>query len=105
MNLESMIKKTSESEWELSCPECGFDYVHIATLSCLRFSDKTTISKDGIFVKQAQNDMRGFKITLEYCCENGHAGNIILQFHEGHVYLAHEVLPVTNTATDDIWRD
>src|SRR4030067_3760472 len=79
-------------QWKLVCPVCGFDYVHISTLKCLRNTDETIITKEGTLVKKSSNDMRGFKITLEYCCENLHVGEIILQFHKGSVYLAHNFL-------------
>jgi hypothetical protein len=109
MSLENIIQKTSEwitgeYSWKLLCPICGLDYVHITALKCLRSTDETTITNKGIFVKQAQNDMRGVKITLQYRCENGHVGEITLQFHEGCVFLSHTVSPETK-GLQDIWRD
>jgi len=110
MSLEKAIQKTydwatGEYPWKLTCPVCGFDYLHITALSCLRHADETTITKEGTIVKEAQNDMRGVRITIQYLCENGHAGRITLQFHKGNVYMAHEILPLPKECPADIWRN
>lgn len=91
-------------EKPLTCPQCGFEYVHIIQLKCLRGSDETKITNQGILVHEAKGEGRGVKTTLEYVCENGHHGNIILHFHEGMTYYKHEVLPKTEDI-QDIWRD
>jgi hypothetical protein len=105
-----MIQQTrewngGEYPWKLTCPLCGFDYVHITALKCLRQTDETVVTKEGTFVRQSFNDMRGVKTTIQYRCENGHVGEIILQFHKGCVYLAHKVLPEAEVPHEDIWRD
>jgi len=108
--LHNMIRQTYEwgdqqYPWKLFCPICGFDYIHITALKCLRQTDETIVTKEGILVKQCSNNMRGVKIAIQYCCESGHAGEIILQFHKGCVYLAHKVLPEAEVPHEDVWRD
>jgi hypothetical protein len=105
-----MIQQTrewygGEYPWKLACPICGFDYVHITALKCLRQTDKTIITKEGTLVRQSFNDMRGVKTTIQYFCENGHAGEIIFQFHKGCVYLVHRILQKEERSHEDIWRD
>ena len=88
----------------ITCPQCGFEYVHIVQLKCLRGNDETKITNQGILVHEAKNEGRGVKTTLEYVCENGHHGNIIFDFHKEMSYYKHEVLPETKDF-QDIWRD
>lgn len=112
MSLEKMIQKTSEwvtgngeNAWKLVCPVCGYEYIHITAITCMRCTDETTITNQKILIKQSQNKTRGVTITLQYCCESGHNGKITLQFHEGCVYLTHRVLKETEAIQKDIWRD
>jgi hypothetical protein len=104
-----MIRETNEwnreSAWKLICPICDCNFVHIVALKCMRCTDETTVTNDGILVKQTQNEMRGATITLQYSCESGHAGETTFQFHEGCVYLTHRVLTEAEALREDIWRD
>jgi hypothetical protein len=104
-----MIQQTDEwgreLAWKLACPICGSGYIHITALKCLRCTDETAITNEGILVKQTHNEMRGVTIKLQYSCERGHFGEITLQFHEGGVYLIHRVLTEAEALQQDIWRD
>ena len=106
MSLENAIQRTGDAMWNLFCPQCGFEFVHIIALTCLRGTDETVITSEGICVRTAENLSRGVRIALEYVCENGHRGRIIFQFHKGVVYLDHESLPDTEDLEGfrDIWR-
>lgn len=91
-------------EKPLACPQCGFEYVHIIKLKCLRGNDETLVTSERICVHEAKGEGRGVKITLEYACENGHHGNIVFHFHEGMTYYKNEKLANIED-WKDIWRD
>ena len=109
MSLEHVFGETEEwpegFRWKLKCPQCNFDYIHLLSVVVLRGTDQTRISSEGIFVQEAENRMRGVRISIEYHCENGHHGRIIMQFYKGNVFVEHENLPiVTAERGHDIWR-
>lgn len=96
--------KHSLDETLLKCPQCDFERgMHIASVSVLRGSDKTTVTSKGILVTGEKNPSRGVIISLGYHCENGHAGEVLLSFHKGSVYVEHKSLPPSKDI-DDIWR-
>ena len=118
INLTKMIKQAATESWfdgkfpwQMFCPQCGFEFIHLIRLTCLRGTDLTTITAKGIFVEEAENKTRGVRITLEYQCENGHRGEIILQFHKGNVFINHKTIPTEYDEEGhyvleaDIWRD
>jgi len=47
----------------------------------------------GIFGIEKADTGSGVRIILEYVCENGHRGEVILQFHKGIVFVKHNQLP------------
>ena len=87
------------------CPICGNDFVHLTSLKCLRETDETTVTSDGILRKKASNDMRGVKITIQYSGECNHAWEVIRQFYKGKTYLKCNILPEEEASRPDIWRD
>lgn len=97
-----------EEEDILKCPQCKSSaHLHLISASVHRKNDKTTVSNEGITIKEEENKTRGVTIALEYQCENyGHHGKIIYQFHEGEVFIEHQILmPVGMVDLEDIWRD
>ena len=78
-----MFQVYAAGTWLLTCPICGFDYVHPGTVS-VDGSDK---DRDGTPTR-AESTVR---ITCE--CEEEHTFVLVLQFHEGRVYINAE--PVT----------
>jgi len=75
LSLESIIQPTDEwvppiYHWKLKCPECDCENMHFLSISVLRKKDRTTVSSEGIFIEKAKNDMRGFRITVEYHCKS-----------------------------------
>lgn len=87
------------------CPICENDNVHMTALRCLRETDETTVTSDGILRKKASNDMRGVKITIQYSGECNHAWEVIRQFYKGKTYLKCNILPEEEASRPDIWRD
>lgn len=87
------------------CPICGNNFVHMTAMKCLRETDETTVTNDGILTKKATNDMRGVKITIQYSGECNHAWKVIRQFYKGKTYLTCKVLPEEEASRPDIWRD
>jgi len=48
---------------------------------------------------------RGARLIVEYVCENGHYGNIILQFHMGKIFAQNEILQAPKPGEgENIWR-
>jgi hypothetical protein len=87
-------------EMYLICPTCGFEYVHpirvkVATgdgVTVIENKETRYVQRETAEVLQAKKNC-GVRILLEYVCESGDHGNIILQFHEGITYFEHERLP------------
>jgi len=90
----------------LKCPQCGFEYVHMVSVSVQRKLDKTIVSNEYIAIKEEKNPSRGAILTLEYVCENGgHHGELIFQFYKGIIYVEHKLLEPAVGELKDIWRD
>ena len=84
------------------CPKCSFEYVHppsvrVATGQQVAITDKkgTRIVKQSTESDEAKAK-RGISVLVEYGCEHGHHGNLILQFHKGQTFVLHEALPDLN---------
>jgi hypothetical protein len=107
MEVSTLSVYTHSEDEILKCPQCGFSSLHLISVSVHRKTDKTTVSNEGITIKEEENKTRGVIVALEYQCENyGHHGIIVYQFHKGLVYIEHETLaPVGMTDLKDIWRD
>jgi len=97
----------------LCCPSCEFEYVHpirvkIATgneVTIIENGETRFIQRETAEVLEAKKN-RGARIFLEYVCESGHHGNIILQFHKGITYVEHESLPKLKPEEwGTLWRD
>jgi len=97
----------------LLCPSCEFEYVHpirvkVATgeaLTVIQNRETQLIQGDTAEVQDARKN-RGVRIFLEYVCESGHHGNIILQFHKGITYVEYESLPELKPEEwTTLWRD
>ena len=90
----------------LLCPQCGFEYLHIAKATIHRCRDKIIIIEDNIAIKEEENTSRGVTITIEYLGECGHHGEIIFQFYKGNVEVFHRRLPELEQGyVMDIFRD
>ena len=88
------------NEQILVCPQCGFLYVHPVGVKVATGDRVTEVDRTGtcvINVETAETrdaaSQRGVRIIVEYCCEEGHHGNLIFQFHKGETLVYHEVLP------------
>jgi hypothetical protein len=99
----------------LVCPVCGFDYIHIRSISVATGLNTITIGHHGTFITNSPTSesekaslYRGVRVILEYICESRHHGKIILQFHKGNVIVEHERLEdidLTDPNLEwDIWR-
>jgi hypothetical protein len=96
----------------LLCPVCGFYYVHPVRVKVATGEDVTIVDSKGIQVvrggasseSRKADTERGVRIILEYVCENGHRGEVILQFHKGIVFVEHNQLPPPMKDWSVIWR-
>ena len=112
MKLSDIIRDWG-GDYILACPVCGFEYVHLLSVKVATGQDLTVVDSEGTRVvrggtveskKAVEN--RGARIVIEYWCEEGHRGKLILQFHEGIVFVEHEPLdPLNVRGLRDIWRD
>ncbi|MBN1245856.1 hypothetical protein JXA31_09715 [Candidatus Bathyarchaeota archaeon] len=94
----------------LLCPACGCECVHPMKVKVATSSKVVVIERKRVQVIEAETaetreakQERGVRITLEYHCENGHHGNLILQFHKGNTVVLHEDLPPEREA-ETLWR-
>ena len=94
----------------LLCPECGFYYIHPTGVKVATGKKVVSVDAEGTTITRAPTpetikavNRRGARIYLEYCCENGHHGYIILQFRKGNTFVEHEKLPGSDKET--LWRD
>jgi len=94
----------------LLCPECGFYCIHPICVKVATGKEMVSVDAEGTIIIRAPTpetieavNRRGARIYLEYCCENGHHGYIILQFRKGNTFVEHEKLPGSDKAT--LWRD
>jgi len=128
--LRTIIDQTPRAEL-LTCPICGFNFIHLLEVTAATGLDATVVDDTGtrVFrmnvgsspqidetfdqaVKKAVKESlkaageRGVRLIIEYACENGgHHGNIILQFHKGNVVIQHEVLEdLKPEEWKDLWR-
>lgn len=95
----------------LLCPICDFDFVHPISVRVATDNDYTFIDHKGTHLshaKMAETDEarknRGVIISIEYCCEHGHLGIVILAFHKGITFVKHKELPLIDDWTT-LWRD
>jgi hypothetical protein len=98
-------------EETLLCPECLCNNIHVIGVKVATNDIVHTITSEGYKETKGKTaetseatNRRGNRIYIEYYCEYGHHGYIILQFHKGCTNLEHEQLP-EETVTSDIWRD
>jgi len=95
----------------LLCPVCGFYYVHPLKVAVATGEDKVTVDSKGVQVVRGgfssesmeAHMQRGVRIIIEYQCENGHHGEIVLQFHKGSTFVMHNCLPSAEKWTT-LWR-
>jgi hypothetical protein len=96
----------------LSCPQCGSaSGFHITSVKVATKNGVVEIDSQGIRGQLGPSseqvkaiELRGNRIYLEYNCEQGHCGYIVLQFCKGQVFIEHESLKKPANE-DDIWRD
>ena len=112
--LKRIMLKTSVDLWPgnevLLCPVCGCEYVHPLKVKVATDNRIVIIDSEGLSIVQGDtaetNEAargRGVRIILEYRCEDGHHGNLILQFHKGSTFVHHEILP-TDDGLKTLWR-
>ena len=94
----------------LLCPECGFHCSHPTCVKVATGKKVVSVDAEGTTINRAPTpetieavNRRGVRICLEYCCENGHHGIIVLQFRKGNTFVEHEKLPGSDKAT--LWRN
>jgi len=94
----------------LLCPVCGCECVHPMKVKVATSSKVVVVEPKRVQVIEAETaetreakQERGARITLEYHCENGHHGNLVLQFHKGYTLVSHEGLPPEREA-ETLWR-
>lgn len=112
LNGRFRIPVTGESVF-LVCPACGFEYVHPLCVRVATGEEAAITDKNGTRVVKhsAEADdakaKRGVRILVEYGCEHGHHGNIVVQFHKGQTFIQHEVLPDLKREEwgSTLWRD
>ena len=94
----------------LLCPECGFYYIHPTCVKVATGKKVVSVDAEGTTIIRAPTpetikavNRRGVRICLEYSCENGHNGIIVLQFRKGNTFVEYEKLP--GSAREVLWRD
>ncbi len=108
MHLKTSTTFISNAE-VLECPICGFECLHPLSVKVATGKYVTNIDAQGqetIWPPTPETEKaereRGVRIYIEYLCENGHHGNLILQFHKGSIFIEHEKLEPT--ARETLWR-
>ena len=92
------------SNYEVICPQCDFNYLHIVKVIVARKSDEIVVEKDRVEVRKGGSPTRGNVIAMEYVGECGHHGLIIFNFHKGNVQVWHRKLPEPKRHREDIYR-
>ena len=99
-----------EGEEILVCPVCGFEYVHPLKVKVAIGNCVTVVDSNGTRMVEGETaesikavKRRGVRIILEYRCENGHHGNLILQFSKGVTFVEHETLD-SERGGQTLWR-
>ena len=94
----------------LLCPECGFHCIHPTCVKVATGKKMVSVDAEGTTIIRAPTpetikavNRRRARIYLEYICENGHHGIIVLQFRKGNTLVEHEKLPGSDKET--LWRD
>jgi len=111
---EGLILRTAKNIFPglevLVCPVCGFECMHPLKVKVATGHSMTTVDSKGTHRSKGESpetrkalSERGTRIILEYCCENNHHGNIILQFHKGNLFVEDEVLPKLEK-WETLWR-
>ena len=106
--------KTDQSVWQgeevLLCPECGDDHIYPICVKVATGKKVVSVDAEGTTINRAPTAdteraicQRGVRICLEYGCENGHHGIIVLQFRKGNTFVEYEKLP--GSAREVLWRD
>ena len=80
------------SEFELLCPQCGDNHLHISKVSVHRGEDKVTVTGNKVSVDLEKNPCRGTLITIKYEGECAHRGEITFVFHKGTTLVSHKAL-------------
>jgi len=107
-------KEPYSFEERLLCPICDFDCIHLISIKVATNQSLTIVDHNGTVVRYAEKikeceaaaDGKGYRIIAEYVCESGHHGNLIFQFHEGNIFVNHEVVDkVVDWRKEELWRD
>jgi len=104
-------KEPYSFEERLLCPICDFDYIHLLSIKVATNRGLTIVDHKGTTVRyagkieecEAAADRGGYRIIAEYVCENGHRGYLIFQFHEGNIFVSHEVVGRV-VDWEELWR-
>ena len=93
---------------QVTCPACGFHYVHIAGVEVNQGGKAVFVDRKG---SHAAGDgpatARGSIVTTTFWCENGHKFEHSLAFHKGEVFIRVTVCGEVDVASSapELWRD
>jgi hypothetical protein len=103
---------TSMTEPALTCPVCGFKYVHPVAIECCPpggAKGGVRIDAQGVRLDPTTPpEGRGVATTLTFLCENGHIFTYGLRFHKGLTFLDRTMANAPRDASQwpkTIWRD
>jgi len=80
-----------KEEAKVTCPVCGFDYVHPISVRCVpagAAGGSITVTAHGIHRDRRDSvDGRGVVIELGFSCEGGHIFTQGFTFHKGQTFV------------------
>jgi hypothetical protein len=102
------VARSYNEEPMLTCPVCGFEYVHPVGLVCKGAGSANTelrLDSHGVHQNpQSEPWGRGVRITMEFLCEGGHRFDYSFTFHKGWTFLTREV-SADELHPDDEWPE
>jgi len=89
------------------CPICGFDCVHLGTVSVKQGHSTAISAHDATAVTPSDRHLhsRGSSVELDMDCESGHRFTYTLEFHKGSVTISLRERPESHADQPELWRD
>lgn len=102
-SLHSAGKEALATGEPITCPYCGFDYVHLSAVVVHQGQHRHTLTgRHAIHETNAEPSGRGSTVTVAFWCEEGHAWTVAWAFHKGQTFTA--TRPRDAIALS-LWRD
>lgn len=92
----------------LCCPVCGFNYVHIASVTVDQGHVFVESSEDQVHVRGTRRHQfdRGSAATLGFWCESGHWFQYEFHFYKGNTFVDLHTAKIDNLEKQrELWRN